>query len=106
MTIGYGQTEASPIITQTSVDDSIEIRASTVGRPIPGVDVKLVDPASRREGLPARPVSSPHAGTTSWPVIITIPMRPRGAVDAEGWLYTGDLACRRDDGNYRIVGPL
>ena len=47
--IGYGQTEASPIITMTSVDDPIEVRVGTVGRPIPGLEVKLVDPATSRE---------------------------------------------------------
>ena len=47
--IGYGQTEASPIITFTSVDDPIEVRVGTVGRPIPGLEVKLVDPATGRE---------------------------------------------------------
>jgi fatty-acyl-CoA synthase len=46
MTIGYGQTEASPIITQTRTDDPIELRVETVGRPLPGVEVRIVDPAS------------------------------------------------------------
>ena len=44
---GYGLTEASPIITQTSSDDPIEVRVGTVGRPLPGVEVKLVHPATR-----------------------------------------------------------
>src|SRR5262249_39322376 len=52
VTIGYGQTEASPIITQTSADDPIEVRVSTVGRPIPGVEVKLVDLATGHEAAP------------------------------------------------------
>ena len=52
ITIGYGQTEASPIITMTSVDDPIEVRVGTVGRPIPGLEVRLVDPATRREVPP------------------------------------------------------
>ena len=47
--IGYGQTEASPLITLTSVDDPIEVRVGTVGHPIPGLEVKLVGPASRGE---------------------------------------------------------
>ncbi len=47
--IGYGQTEASPIITFTSVDDPIEVRVGTVGHPIPGLEVKLVHPAGRGE---------------------------------------------------------
>ena len=52
ITIGYGQTEASPIITQTSVDDPIEVRVGTVGRPIPGVEVRLVDPLTRQDVAP------------------------------------------------------
>ena len=47
--IGYGQTEASPIITFTSADDPIEVRCGTVGRPLPGIEVKLVDPATRAD---------------------------------------------------------
>jgi fatty-acyl-CoA synthase len=104
ITIGYGQTEASPIITMTSVDDPLEVRVGTVGRPIPGVEVRVVDPLTRRD------VAEGEAGE----------LRARGhgvmagyyrnaeatarAIDPEGWLATGDLARRRDDGNYRIVG--
>ena len=61
--IGYGQTEASPIITLTSVDDPIEVRVGTVGRPIPGLEVRLVDPATRQEPRPARRASSASAAT-------------------------------------------
>ena len=46
MTIAYGQTEASPVITQTRTDDPLELRVETVGRPLPGVEVKIVDPAT------------------------------------------------------------
>ena len=46
ITIGYGQTEASPIITQTRTDDPLQLRVETVGRPLPGVEVQIVDPAS------------------------------------------------------------
>lgn len=46
MTIDYGQTEASPVITQTRTEDPLELRVQTVGRPLPGVEVKVLDPAS------------------------------------------------------------
>ena len=46
ITIAYGQTEASPIITQTRTDDPLEMRVETVGRPIPGIEVKVIDPAT------------------------------------------------------------
>ncbi len=102
--IGYGQTEASPIITFTSVDDPIEVRVGTVGRPIPGLEVKLVDPATGRE------LGTDEAGElcVKGHCVMTgyynNPEATARAIDVEGWLHTGDLARRRPDGNYRIVG--
>jgi fatty-acyl-CoA synthase len=104
ITIGYGQTEASPIITQTSVDDSAEVRAGTVGRPIPGLEVRLVDPATRREVAPGETGELSVRGHCVMAGYYKAPEATARAVDADGWLYTGDLARRRDDGNYRIVG--
>ena len=61
--IGYGQTEASPLITLTSVDDPIEVRVGTVGHPIPGFEVKLVEPGdSAAKFRPERPASCVSAG--------------------------------------------
>lgn len=104
ITIGYGQTEASPIITMTSVDDSVEVRVSTVGRPIPGVEVKLVDPATGREVSPGEPGELCTRGHNVMTGYYKNPEATARAIDAEGWLHTGDLARRREDGNYRIVG--
>ena len=104
ITIGYGQTEASPIITMTAVDDPIEVRVGTVGRPIPGVEVKVVDPATRRE------VPTGEAGelcARGHGVMAGYYKDPDGTarvIDSEGWLATGDLARCRPDGYYRIVG--
>jgi len=102
--IGYGQTEASPIITLTSVDDPIEVRVGTVGHPIPGLAAKLVDPATGRE------VSTGEAGEL-WvrghcvmAGYYNNPDATARAVDVDGWLHTGDMARCRGDGNYRIVG--
>ncbi len=104
MTIGYGQTEASPIITLTAADDPLEVRVGTVGRPIPGVEVRLVDPATRldvAEGEAGELWTRGHGVMAGY---YKNPEATRKAIDANGWLATGDLARRREDGNYRIVG--
>ncbi|AGA30220.1 AMP-binding protein [Singulisphaera acidiphila] len=104
MTIGYGQTEASPIITQTSVDDPIEVRVGTVGRPIPGVEVQLVDPVTRKEVGEGETGELRVRGHGVMAGYYKAPEATAQVIDAAGWLYTGDLAMRRADGNYRIVG--
>jgi fatty-acyl-CoA synthase len=104
MTIGYGQTEASPIITMTSVDDPIEVRVGTVGCPIPGLEVKLVNPATRQEVPPESAGELCVRGHCVMTGYYHNPEATARVLDAEGWLYTGDLARLRDDGNYRIVG--
>ncbi len=102
--IGYGQTEASPIITFTSVDDPIEVRVGTVGHPIPGLEVKLLDPATRRELGANEAGELCVRGHCVMAGYYNNPAATARAIDPEGWLHTGDLARRREDGNYRIVG--
>lgn len=104
ITIGYGQTEASPIVTQTSVDDPIEVRVGTVGRPIPGVEVQLVDPVTRQEVGEGEAGELRVRGHGVMAGYYKAPEATARVIDAAGWLYTGDLALRRPDGNYRIVG--
>jgi fatty-acyl-CoA synthase len=105
ITIGYGLTEASPIITQTSVDDPIEVRVSTVGRPIPGIEVKLVD----REGRTAAPGEAGEMCVRGHNVMAGYyndPLATARVLEPDGWLHSGDLALLRNDGNYRIVGRV
>ncbi len=104
ITIGYGLTEASPIITQTSVDDPIEVRVGTVGHPLPGIEVKLLDPVNGEEcgtGAPGELCVRSHGVMAGY---YKNPEATARVIDADGWLHTGDLATRREDGNYRIVG--
>jgi len=104
ITIGYGQTEASPIITQTSVDDPIEVRVGTVGSPIPGVEVQIVDPSTR---VPVEPGEAGELRVRGHCVMAGYYKEPGATskvIDADGWLHTGDLARQREDGNFRIVG--
>lgn len=106
LTIAYGQTEASPVITQTRTDDPLELRVETVGRPLPGVEVKIVDPASGA----ALPDNTPGELCARGHVVMlgyyNNPEATRQAIDAEGWLHTGDLAVRLSNGYYKITGRL
>jgi fatty-acyl-CoA synthase len=104
ITIGYGQTEASPIITLTSVDDPLEVRVGTVGRPIPGAEVRLVDPLTRQDVAPGEAGELWVRGHGVMAGYYKNEAATNRVIDAEGWLATGDLARRREDGNYRIVG--
>ena len=106
MTIAYGLTEASPVLTQTQVDDPIDVRVETVGRAIPGVRIRIVDPLSRaqvEEGQQGELCARGHGVMLGY---YKDPQATREAIDEEGWLRTGDLALRRPDGCYSITGRI
>ncbi len=104
ITIAYGLTEASPVITQTRTDEPIEIRVSTAGRALPGVEVRIVDPETHRT-LPAG--ARGELATRGFHVMkgyYKMPEDTARAVDPDGWLYTGDLAVMDAAGYCRITG--
>jgi fatty-acyl-CoA synthase len=106
MTIGYGQTEASPLITQTRADDPLELRVGTIGRPLPGLEVRIADPAT---GRPLPDMQSGELLARGHCVMLgyfNMPEMTAKAIDAEGWLHTGDLALREPSGYLRITGRL
>jgi fatty-acyl-CoA synthase len=106
ITIGYGQTEASPIITQTRTDDPLEMRVETVGRPLPGVEVRIVDPVTG-DVLPDN--RQGELCTRGHIVMLGYYKNPEAtaaAIDADGWLHTGDLALRLSNGYYKITGRI
>jgi fatty-acyl-CoA synthase len=106
LTIAYGQTEASPVITQTRTDDPLELRVETVGRPLPDVEVKIVDPASGA-ALPDNQQGELCArGHVVMLGYYNNPEATAAAIDREGWLHTGDLALRLPNGYYKITGRL
>lgn len=106
VTIGYGQTEASPIITQTRYDDPLELRVETVGRPLPGVEVKIVDPCSG-QALPDEQQGELCArGHVVMIGYYNNPEATAEAIDSDGWLHTGDLAMRLPNGYYKITGRI
>ena len=104
--ITFAQTEASPSITQTRPDDSPDDRAETLGRPHPHVEVAIADPATG-ERLPAGTVG--EILTRGYHVMhgyFDDPAATRAAIDADGWLHTGDLGSADERGYYRIEGRL
>lgn len=106
ITIGYGQTEASPLITQTRTDDPIALRVGTVGRTIPGFEAKIVDVETGRElpdGQQGELCGRGHGVMIGY---YNMPEKTAEAIDAEGWLHTGDLAMREPNGYFRITGRL
>ncbi len=106
ITIAYGQTESSPVITQTHTDDPLDVRCETVGRPIPGVEVKLIDPVSGGAAEMDVPGELCVRGHVVMLGYYNNPEATAAAIDADGWLHTGDLATRLASGNYRITGRI
>jgi fatty-acyl-CoA synthase len=106
VTICYGMTETSPVSTQTRVDDDLERRVSTVGTVHPHVEVKVVDPdtgLTLPRGVPG------EFCTRGYSVMLGYwnePEKTAEAVDAAGWMHTGDLATMDDDGYLNIVGRI
>lgn len=106
ITIAYGQTEFSPVITQTRVDDPIELRVSTVGKPLPGVEVKIVDPESGEEVATGAQGELVARGYGVMRGYYKMEEATKAAIDEEGWLYTGDLATMDEEGYCKITGRL
>ena len=104
--IAYGMTETSPVSCQTRVDDDLERRTATIGRVHPHLEIKVVDPVSG-ETLP-RGTAGEYC-TRGYSVMRGYwddPDRTAEAIDADGWMHTGDLAVMREDGYCTIVGRI
>jgi fatty-acyl-CoA synthase len=106
MTIGYGLTEASPLITQTDVADSLERRVSTVGRALPDVEVRICAPGSDQPLPPGQPGELQACGHGIMKGYYNKPKETAEAITSDGWLHSGDLALETPDGYYRITGRL
>ena len=105
VTIVYGQTEASPGCTQSSTDDSIELRVNTVGKALPGMECKIVDPETYEELPDGTDGEFVVRGYNIMKGYYKMPNATAAAIDKDGWLHTGDLA-RRNNGYYKITGRL
>ena len=106
ITIVYGQTEASPGCTMSTTSDPIEDRVATVGRDLPEIENRIIDPETGKD-LPDNEIG--EFVTRGYHVMkgyYKMPRETANAIDSEGWLHTGDLALRTPDGNYKITGRL
>lgn len=106
ITIVYGQTEASPGCTMSTITDSLDVRVNTVGRPMYGVECRIVDPETGHD-LPDNVDGEFVArGYNIMKGYYKMPQATANAIDEDGWLHTGDLARRTPDGNYKITGRI
>jgi fatty-acyl-CoA synthase len=106
MTIAYGLTESSPVITQTETTDSLEHRVGTVGKALPGLEVKIVTPGTTDEVGPGQPGELMARGHAIMKGYYNKPAETAAAITPDGWLHSGDLAVQTPDGYYRITGRL
>jgi fatty-acyl-CoA synthase len=104
LTIGYGQTESTPVVTMSALDDPVEIRVSTIGKALPCTEMKIVSvlddstlAIGERGELCAR-------GYMVMKGYDDEPEATARAVDQEGWLHTGDLGVMREDGYIHLTG--
>ncbi|MEM9393490.1 MAG: AMP-binding protein [Pseudomonadota bacterium] len=105
VTIAYGMTETSPVSFQSATDDPLEKRVASVGRIHPHVEVKIVDP----NGAPVAVGDQGELWTRGYSVMQGYwddPARTAEAIDADGWMHTGDLARLDEEGFCRITGRV
>lgn len=106
ITIVYGLTEASPGCTQTTTDDPLELRVSTVGKSFPFVETKIVDPDTGLECPPGVAGEFIVRGYNIMKGYYKMPEATAQAIDQDGWLHTGDLATCDENGYYKITGRI
>ena len=104
MTIAYGQTESSPVITMSQVEDPVEVRCTTVGRALPETEVKIIDRETRKTVRMGETGELLTRGYLVMKGYDDEPVATAHAIDSDGWLHTGDLAVMRPDGNFKITG--
>jgi fatty-acyl-CoA synthase len=106
LSIAYGMTETSPASCQTRIDDDLERRTGSIGRVQPHVEIKIIDPAT---GAPVKRGEPGEFCTRGYNVMLGYWQdegKTREAIDAEGWMHTGDLAVMREDGYCNVVGRI
>ncbi len=104
--IAFGQTECSPVMTMTRRDDPVEVRVSTVGRLLSGVEGKIIDPETGED----LPINTQGEIVTRSACVMKgyykMDEATRSAIDSEGWLHTGDLGTVDEKGNFKVTGRI
>jgi len=106
VSIAYGMTETSPVSCQTRADDDLDRRTATIGRAAPHVEIKIVDPVTGETVPRGEPGEFCTRGYSVMLGYWTDPEKTAEAIDADGWMHTGDLAVMREDGYANIVGRI
>jgi len=104
--IAYGMTETSPVSCQTLIDDDLERRTSSIGRAHPHVEIKIIDPATGDIVERGQPGEFCTRGYSVMLGYWNDEEKTREAIDADGWMHTGDLAMMREDGYCNVVGRI
>ena len=102
----YGQTEASPGCTMGEVNEDIDHRVETVGSAFPGVECKIIDPETGEELPDGESGEFVARGFNIMKGYYKMPEATAQAIDADGWLHSGDICCRTPDGYYKVTGRL
>jgi len=104
--IAFGQTESSPVMTMTRRDDPLEIRVSTVGRLLPGIEGRIVEPISGRELPPGVQGEIVTRSPCVMKGYFKMPEATMETIDEEGWLHTGDLGTMDEQGYFKVTGRI
>jgi len=102
----YGQTEASPGCTMGEVNEDIDHRVETVGSPFPGVECKVIDPETGEELPYGESGEFVARGFNIMKGYYKMPEATAQAIDKDGWLHSGDICMRTEDGYYKVTGRL
>jgi fatty-acyl-CoA synthase len=106
ITICYGLTESSPVMTQTRMDDTIQRRTESVGKAMPGVEVRIVDPETGEACANGEQGEVCCRGYLTMKGYYNMPEATAKTIDLDGWLHSGDLGVMDDEGYVTITGRL
>jgi fatty-acyl-CoA synthase len=106
VTICYGLTESSPVMTQTRYDDSLEAKVETVGRALPGVEVTIRNPDTGEECPDGMHGEFCSQGYSSLKGYYKMPEATAQCIDEKGWLHSGDLGVKDQNGYFKVTGRI